>query len=178
MAPPPDLRFPVGKFLEHPQPSADTIASWLNILSDFPQQLSQAAQDLTDEELSYRYRPGGWTIRQVVHHCADSHMNAYSRFKLALTEENPTIKPYDEGAWAELPDSVLPIESSLAILEGLHQRWCVLIRQFAAGDWDRTFVHPEHGTTFSMTLGVDTYQWHCRHHLGHVHQALRLKFLE
>lgn len=172
-----DLRFPVGELVENPNPSAATQAEWRQTLADFPQQVRIVTQDLSAEQLSYRYRPNGWTIRQVVHHCADSHLNAFIRFKLALTEDSPTIKPYDETAWAELPDCDLPIANSLAILEGLHARWCALICQLSEADLQRVFLHPEHGKAFSLLLGIDNYQWHCRHHLAHIHQALRLQYL-
>ncbi|MEM1216902.1 MAG: DinB family protein, partial [Bacteroidota bacterium] len=109
------------------------------------------------------------------HHCADSHMNAYLRFKLALTEDQPTIKPYDEAAWATLPDSRGPIGPSLSILDGLHARWVELLTALNSTERARVFLHPEHDSAFTLTLGIDNYQWHCRHHLAHVYQALRLQ---
>lgn len=170
-----DLRYPVGGFLATANPNTTLKAEWIKIISDFPAQLRAATSGLTEEQLNWPYRPGGWSIRQVVHHCADSHANAFIRFKLALTEEGPNIKPYDEAAWAKLVDTVhTPINSSLAILDGLHARWTVLLDHLSETDYERCFFHPEHGTAFSLTLGLDTYQWHCRHHLAHVEQAKRL----
>ena len=170
------LSYPVGKFVPTSSPSIDTLTQWRQIIADFPAKLRAETSDLTSEALAYRYRPGGWTIQQVVHHCADSHMNALVRFKLALTEEHPTITPYKEAAWAEMEDYQLPIEVSLAILEGLHLRWVALLESRNAEQYQRSYFHPQHGTSFSLILGLDNYQWHCRHHLAHVQQAKQLKF--
>lgn len=172
------LAYPVGIFEATSEPDPSTIEGWKQTIANFPAQMRQAVESLAEEELSYRYRPGGWTIRQVVHHCADSHLNAYTRFKLALTEDNPGIKPYNETAWAELPDYEMPLAASLQILDGLHQRWEAMLRQMQPADFDRTFFHPEHGTVFSLTLALDNYDWHCRHHLAHVHQARKEQFTD
>ncbi len=172
------LAYPVGTFEATAAPDASTLDHWMQTLAKFPAQMRLAVDGLNEEELSYRYRPQGWTIRQVVHHCADSHLNALTRFKLALTEDNPGIKPYNETAWAELSDYSMPLESSLQILEGLHQRWVAMLKQMQAADFDRTFFHPEHGTVFSLTLALDNYDWHCRHHLAHIHQAKKEQFTE
>ncbi len=173
-----NLSYPVGKFVSTDAPDAAHFQLWIRTIADFPAQLRQAVNELDDAALRWRYRPGGWTIRQVVHHCADSHMNAYTRFKLALTEEHPGIKPYNESAWAELADSQLPLEPSLILLEGLHQRWTALLEKMTPADFEATFFHPEHGTVFSFSLALETYDWHCRHHLAHVLQAKELCFEE
>lgn len=172
------LSFPVGVFQATENPNHATQQAWIKTLADFPSQLHATTVELDDEALTWRYRPGGWTIRQVVHHCADSHLNAYTRFKLALTEDNPGIKPYNETVWAELSDSQLPLEPSLNLLSGLHQRWCTLLQGMNEADFGRTFFHPEHGTVFSLMLALDNYDWHCRHHLAHVFQAIDKRFLE
>lgn len=171
-----ELRYPVGDFVETTQPDQSLCTAWREIITIFPAQVRTAVDGLSKKELDHRYRPGGWTIRQVVHHCADSHMNAFIRFKLALTETKPTIKPYDEGAWAELADYQLPIETSLLLLEGLHARWKALLDKMTEEDYQRSFFHPEHGTPFSLLLGLDNYHWHCRHHLAHIQQAKELQF--
>jgi uncharacterized damage-inducible protein DinB len=128
---------------------------------------------LSREQLDTRYRPGGWTVKQVVHHVPDSHLNAYTRFKLALTEDEPTIKPYDEAAWAELPDSQqVPIDVSLTLLESLHGRWVSLLRSMKAADFRRGLRHPEHDRVLTLGQMLALYAWHGRHHVGHI-TALR-----
>ncbi|MDQ3223410.1 MAG: putative metal-dependent hydrolase [Gemmatimonadota bacterium] len=134
-----------------------------------PGHLREAVAGLTAEQLETPYRPAGWTVRQVVHHLPDSHLNAYTRIKLALTEEEPTIKPYEEARWAELPDARTgPIEPSLALLESLHQRWLLLLRQLRPSDFERRFRHPEHGRIFQVEEAVAMYAWHGRHHVAHI----------
>lgn len=167
----PDLRFPIGDFSPaHPIAHAARRAQ-IDVLRALPQKLSAAVNDLSDAQLDTPYREGGWTVRQLVHHIADSHANAYIRFKLALTEDGPTIKPYDEAAWARLPDSRLPVAVSLAILEGLHIRWVALIESLAEADYSRVFHHPERGPQdLATTLGL--YAWHSEHHTAHI-TALR-----
>ena len=173
-----NLSYPVGPFNPISNPDAAQRQQWMQTIADFPDQIRAAVDGLDDVALSWRYRPEGWTIRQVVHHCADSHLNAYTRFKLALTEDHPGIKPYEEALWAELSDSILPLVPSLQILEGLHKRWHHLLQQMSETDFERTFFHPEHGTVFSLSLALDNYDWHCRHHLAHVRQAQKLRFTE
>lgn len=167
-----DLRYPVGKFQATEEPDAATIKKWIGIIADFPAQLRAEVEGLGETQLNWQYRPEGWSIRQVVHHCADSHINAICRFKFALTEDGPTIKPYHEAAWAELADVVhTPVAASLSLLDGLHARWATLLAHLSEKELQRYFVHPEHGQQFSVVLGIDHYQWHCRHHFGHVQQA-------
>ncbi|HWS60267.1 MAG TPA: putative metal-dependent hydrolase, partial [Flavobacterium sp.] len=123
----------------------------------------------TEEQLNTQYRLEGWTIRQVVHHCADSHMNSLTRLKLALTEDKPTIKPYREELWAELPDSKnLPLESSLKMLEGIHYRWSILLNNLTKEHRERTFIHPNKGKEFRIDENIGLYAWHCNHHLAHI----------
>ena len=172
------LKYPIGHFQKPEAITAKHLTSWIATIAEFPQKIATLTKNLEDDALSKTYRPDGWTIRQLVHHCADSHMNAYTRFKLALTEEHPGIKPYNESAWAELADSQLPLEPSLILLEGLHQRWTALLEKMTPADFEATFFHPEHGTVFSLSLALETYDWHCRHHLAHVLQAKELCFEE
>jgi hypothetical protein len=163
-----DLRYPIGNFAFDGPLHEDEKQKYLDNIADTPAHLRAAVSGLSDVQLDTPYRPGGWTVRQVVHHVPDSHLNAYTRFKLALTEEEPTIKPYAEDRWAELPDTKLtPIEVSLALLEALHNRWVRLLRSLHGEDWKRTFRHPELGLmTLERTLAL--YSWHGRHHVAHV----------
>lgn len=165
-----ELQYPVGKFERQTEYHPHEITEFIQILEHLPAQMRAAVSGLTDAQLETKYRPDGWTLRQVVHHVPDSHMNSFVRFKLALTEENPTIKPYDEGAWALLSDSSLPVQVSLDLLEALHTRWVLLLHSIKPEDWKRTFQHPENG---SMTLeyALALYAWHSRHHLAHITQT-------
>ncbi|MGH9715267.1 MAG: YfiT family bacillithiol transferase [Candidatus Acidiferrales bacterium] len=165
----PDLRYPIGKFETVSVPlSPDQRRQFIDAISETPKRLAAAIAGLTPAQLDTPYRPGGWTIRQVVHHLPDSHMNSYVRFKLALTEEEPTIKPYDEARWAELADSRdTPIETSLALLEYLHDRWVLLLRSLASADWSRKFRHPELGPV-ALDQNLALYAWHGRHHVAHI----------
>ena len=168
-----DPRFPIGKFSP---PSGVTEAQRGELLAQVaqaPAQLRAAVRGLSEAQLQTPYREGGWTVRQVVHHVADSHMNAYVRFKLALTENEPTIKPYEEARWAELSDSAtVPIETSLDLLQALHERWVALMRSMSAEDWRRAFMHPEHKRLVPLDQSLALYAWHGRHHTAHV-TALR-----
>jgi len=162
-----DPRYPIGKFSYSSPLTADLKNQFLNDIEQTPTRLREAVRGLSDAQLDIPYRDGGWMVRQVVHHVPDSHMNAYIRFKLALTEDDPTIKPYMEDRWAELPDSRQPIENSLALLDSLHRRWTALLRGMSNADWQRTFRHPELGPmTLEKTLAL--YSWHGRHHTAHV----------
>jgi hypothetical protein len=162
-----DPRYPIGKFSYAGPLSAEQKMTCLDDIEQTPARLRAAVRGLADAQLDTPYRDGGWTVRQVVHHVPDSHMNSYIRFKLALTEDQPTIKPYFEDRWAALPDSKAPIENSLALLENLHHRWMALLRSLSEADWGRTFRHPELGAiTLEKTLAL--YSWHGRHHVAHV----------
>ena len=165
------LRYPVGRFRPEPQLDGARRAFFIEQIAALPATLRTAVQDLTDAQLDTPYRPGGWTIRQVVHHVPDSHLNSYLRVKLALTEDNPTIKPYQEAEWAKLPDSRLPVEVSLRLLEAVHERWVVLLRSLVPDQWARTFLHPERGP-MSLDVNLQLYAWHGRHHLAHVTNTL------
>ncbi len=164
----PDLRYPVGRFQSPDEITAAHRAEWLNDLEALPAKLTAAVAGLDDRQLDTPYRPGGWTVRQVVHHYADSHANSYVRFRLALTEDAPVIKPYDEQRWAELPDAKsAPISVSLTLLSALHQRWVLLLRSLDDQTFARTFIHPELGEMrLDKTLGL--YAWHCHHHVAHI----------
>ena len=163
-----DLRFPTGTLSIDPQPTAATRRASIDAIAAAPAALRRAVQGLADPQLDTPYRPGGWTVRQVVHHLPDSHMNAYIRFKLALTEESPTIKAYDEAAWACLADGVeTPIETSLAMLEALHGRWVILLHGMQDPDFRRPLVHPERGPVTNDWL-LQVYAWHGAHHVAHI----------
>jgi uncharacterized damage-inducible protein DinB len=163
-----DLRYPIGKFHYEGPLSEEHKQESLNDIASTPAKLCAAVKDLSEAQLDTPYRPGGWTVRQVVHHVPDSHMNSYVRFKLALTEDEPTIKPYAEDKWAELADTkATPVEVSLALLDSLHDRWVRLLRSLTPDDWKKTFRHPELGTmTLEKTLAL--YAWHGRHHVAHI----------
>ncbi len=163
-----DLRYPIGKFTFDGAPTEQARNKFIDDIELAPSRLRAAVQGLSQEQLDTPYRPGGWTVRQVVHHVPDSHLNAYVRFKLALTEDEPTIKPYHEDRWAELQESrTAPIEISLALLESLHQRWVLVLRSIKAEDWKRAFRHPELGAV-SLEKNVALYSWHGRHHVAHI----------
>jgi uncharacterized damage-inducible protein DinB len=166
-----DLRYPIGRFQRRDSVSESERRALLGAIAEAPAKLCAAVAGLGEQQLDTPYRPGGWTVRQVVHHVPDSHMNAFVRFKLALTEDEPTIKTYDEARWAELADAKAPIEPSLALLDNLHKRWIVLLSSLAPSDWPRTLRHPELGV---LTLDgiVQLYAWHGRHHVAHI-TALR-----
>jgi hypothetical protein len=161
-------RYPVGRFKRPAQLTPEQRKTFIATLERFPAELRAITAPLGDMDLERPYRLGGWTVRQVVHHVADSHMNACVRMRLALTEDSPVIKPYDEAQWAELEDArTLPVAPSLTLLEALHQRWVVLLESFTEEQWARTYRHPESGEqTMEQVLAL--YEWHSRHHLGHV----------
>jgi hypothetical protein len=164
------LRYPAGRpqLPTGPLTPAER-AVYIQQIADLPAQLIAAARQAGGEQLQLPYRPGGWTGRQVIHHLADTHINLYSRFRLALTEDNPTVRPFDEAAWAELPDvAATPITVSLALLDSLHQRWVVLLQHITDEQWQRTFYHPRYNTTSTLDQALVQYAWHGRHHLGHV----------
>ncbi len=163
-----DLRYPIGKFHFDGTLSEEQKKTFLDEIARTPANLRAAVKGLSHAQLDTPYRPGGWTVRQVVHHVPDSHLNSYMRFKLALTEDEPTIKTYAEDRWAELADTKsTPIEVSLTLLESLHDRWMSLLRALTPEDWKRTFRHPELGAmNLEKTLAL--YAWHGRHHVAHV----------
>ena len=170
-----DPRFPIGKFHYDGPPSEEQKRAFLEQIAATPANLRAAIKGLSDAQLDTPYRDGGWTVRQVVHHVPDSHLNSYVRFKLALTEDEPTIKTYEEGRWAELPDSkTTPIEVSLTLLDSLHDRWVRLLGSLGDKEWKRTFRHPELGPmTLEKTLAL--YAWHGRHHVAHITELRKQK---
>lgn len=158
-----ELKYPVGRFA----PVAGSVESRVAEIEELPAKIRTATVGLDDKQLDTPYREGGWTIRQVVHHVADSHMNGYTRLKLALTEDNPTIKPYEENSWALLPDSKLSIGVSLPIIDGVHERWTVIWKGMELSQFEKTLVHPDHGKrTIDWLLAM--YSWHSRHHVAHI----------
>ncbi len=168
-----DPRYPIGEFRAPESVSPEDRARFIKTIAAAPGRLRAAVHGLSASQLNTPYREGGWTIRQIIHHVPDSHMNAYMRFKLALTETDPVIKPYDEAAWARLKDYIdTPIEVSLSLLDFLHRRWVVLMWGLSAADWQRQFVHPEYGSTQKLEQTLALYAWHSDHHIAHVKQAL------
>ena len=167
----PDLRYPIGEFSPPDTVTQDQVDDWIDDVDALPGDLRRTVSALSDDQLDTPYRPGGWTVRQVVHHLPDSHMNSLIRFKWALTEERPLIKAYDEKGWAGLPDSLAPIGDSLDLLDALHRRWVSLLRALSRAQLQREFVHPESGpATLAATVG--SYAWHGRHHLAHVERLM------
>ncbi len=167
-----DLRYPIGKFEWIPPETGEQMAKsrqhYIEVLAKLPSNMATAVRGLNAEQLDTPYRPEGWTVRQVVHHVPDSHLNAYVRFKLALTEDHPTIRTYDEAKWAQLPDSAItPIEVSLQLLGGLQSRWVDLVRSMRPSDFARTLLHPERGT-LSLDQMLAMYAWHSAHHTAHI----------
>ena len=163
-----DPRFPTGRFQFDPAVTADTRRAAIAAIRDAPAALRAAVRGLDDARLNTPYRDGGWTVRQVVHHVPESHMNAFTRFKLALTEDNPTIKPYNENAWANLDDVArAPVEASLTLLEALHSRWVTLLEVMTPQDFLRPLVHPDMGP-LTLDFMLQLYAWHGRHHAAHI----------
>jgi DinB superfamily len=163
-----DLQYPIGKFQWDGSATEQQLRQWIDEIAAAPAHLRAAVSGLSPQQLDTPYRPGGWTVRQLVHHVPDSHLNSYMRFRLALTEPEPTIKPYDQARWAELPDSrTAPIEMSLSLLESLHERWVILLRSLTPAEWKRTFRHPELGVVH-LEQTAALYAWHGRHHVAHI----------
>jgi uncharacterized damage-inducible protein DinB len=159
-----DLRYPIGRFS---LAAAGSRSEQIDTLRQLSGKLRAAVSGLSDEQLDTPYRDGGWTVRQLVHHIADSHANSYIRVKLALTEDNPTIKPYDEAAWATLPDSRMPIDVSLAFTQAVHARFVCLLESMTDADYEKTFQHPERGS-ITLATNLAIYDWHSRHHTAHI----------
>ena len=162
-----DLRFPLGKFDKSIEITPELRKEFIQTIAQLPTNLEKAVSGLNDEQLETPYRPEGWTIRQTVHHVADSHLNAYTRFKLALTEDMPTIRPYAENRWAELADSKMPIDVSLKIVEGIHARWTNLLESMSDADFQKQLNHPESGA-WTLEKMLALYEWHSRHHTAHI----------
>lgn len=165
---PVDLRYPIGPFKLEGEVTPERRSEWIDAIAAAPASLRAAVSGLSDQQLDTPYREGGWTVRQVVHHLPDSHANSYMRFRLALTEANPTIKPYSQQLWADLVDArTAPIEPSLQLLEGMHCRWVILLRSLSPADFARTFLHPENGP-MTLDRNLALYAWHGRHHVAHI----------
>ncbi len=162
------LQYPIGKYIEQPF-SEKQLKEWLLDIQTLPMHVEHAIQNLDEAELDATYRPGGWTLKQVVHHIADSHMNAYIRFKLGLSEDNPTIKPYDENAWAQMVDTQnLPINISITLLFSLHMRLHEILKNMKVEEWNRTIFHPQHQKQMTLWYLLGMYAWHGRHHVAHL----------
>jgi hypothetical protein len=167
-----DLRYPIGRFAPLPS-SEDVRRTAIAEIASLPHHLADAVEGLSDSQLDTAYRPGGWTVRQVVHHVADSHINAFARLKVALTQDGPTIMPYDEKKFAVLADTTLPVEISLQLLHSLHARWVAIYQTIGGSDWQRNFVHPEYPDPLTLDWQVQMYGWHSRHHVAHITELRR-----
>ncbi len=163
-----DLRYPIGKFTPKDSHTKEEIAAYILRIETLPSKVEQAIQGLSDEQLDTPYRDGGWTVRQVVHHLSDSHMNAYIRFKWMLTEETPVIKAYNEKGWAETPETKADPSLSLPLLTALHKKWVVLLHHLSNSDLQREFIHPETKKHVRMDNLIGMYAWHGEHHLAHI----------
>ena len=163
-----DLKYPIGKYIVQPF-SEKLLAEWLSDIKNLPQHLENAILNLDEAQLNTAYREGGWTVKQVVHHVADSHMNSYIRFKLRLTEDSLIIKPYDEAAWAEMADTKnLPVNISLTLLHALHTRWVEVLKNMSREDMDKTAYHPENKREYTLWELLGLYAWHSKHHVAHI----------
>ena len=163
------LRYPIGKYQRPESHTPELRKEWINIIEQLPSWMDVVIENLDEHQLQTEYRPGGWTVNQVVHHVADSHMNAYVRTKLALTEDNPQIKPYKEELWAKLPDANnVPVNVSITLLHALHRRWVTALQSMHESDWDRTYFHPESERNVPLWEVVALYAWHSRHHMEHI----------
>ncbi len=167
------MRYPIGKFIAPDNYTPGHIIKWTGIIRDLPSKVRYAINGLTDAQLDTPYRTGGWSIRQVVHHIPDSHMNSLMRFKWAMTEDNPTIKTYNEAAFALLADYKMPVEPSLQLLAALHAHMVALFECFTETDLDRTFYNPESNTNFTLKKAIGLYAWHSEHHLAHITETVK-----
>lgn len=167
------LRFPIGAFQMPDQLTTQQLNEWINTLRLFPEKLKYVIKGIGKKELNWKYRPNGWTIKQVIHHCTDSHMNSFIRFKLALTEDKPKIRPYFEDRWAELPDSLNDdVTDSIELITSLHKKWVYLLNSLNEEQLKREFIHPEHGKVYVLSEVIGFYAWHCTHHLTHIRLAI------
>ncbi len=167
------LRFPIGEFKAPASYDEASRQKCIRIIANFPQKVRELSESANSQQLRSKYRPDGWTFSQVVHHCADSHMQSITRFKLALTEENPTIRPYLEDKWAELSDGdEFDLSPSIKMLEGIHTRWVHVLNNMSNADFDRTFYHPEMQRSVSLNESLEIYAWHCQHHYAHLELAI------
>ena len=170
------LRYPIGRFKFPDNITQAQAKQWISEIEELPRQLAKIVEPLDEDQLNSRYREGGWTVRQLVHHLFDSHVNSYVRFKLTLTEDTPTIKPYFEDRWAELPDNKLvPVQISLELLINLHIRWAALLKALSWEDLQKEFYHPENKRNVKLVQNLALYAWHGKHHLAHVKFAVGIK---
>lgn len=170
------LKYPIGKFTPPNSVSKQLVLTWISTIEEFPLKLTKLVELLDDDQLNTIYRPEGWSIKQVVHHCADSHLNSYIRFKWALTENTPIIKPYIEDKWAELFDSTsAPIDLSLNLITALHSKWVYLLKGLSKQDLDNQFIHPGNNETISLSQNIGIYAWHCNHHYAHIFNLIQSK---
>jgi len=168
-----DLRYPIGNFDKSIEITPENRQQLIETIEELPEKIKSATNDLSNEQLDTPYRPSGWTVRQTVHHVADSHLNSFMRFKLALTEELPTIRPYFEDRWAELADSRMPIDVSIKIIEGIHARWTNLLQSMSEEDFNKQLNHPDSGV-WTLEKMLALYGWHSRHHTAHINN-LRIR---
>ncbi|WP_010521722.1 YfiT family bacillithiol transferase [Aquimarina agarivorans] len=167
------LKFPIGEFTPPAYIPTSLISTWIAIIEEFPNDLKIATSNLSLTQKNWKYRPGGWSLKQIVHHCADSHVNAFIRFKLSLTENTPTIRPYFEDKWAEMIDGKDDdLKDSIGLITSLHSKWSKLLKNLKNSDYEKTYVHPEYGKSFQLDEVIGTYAWHCQHHLTHIKLAL------
>lgn len=169
------LRYPIGKFNKASMDSNQYLERSIFAIETLPVKLQNVVSKLNEAQVNTPYRDGGWTVRQVVHHLPDSHLNAYIRFKWTLTESTPTIKAYREDLWAELPDSKAPVYISFNLLSGLHEKWVTLMRSLTASDWEKSYIHPETQKAVSLIEAVGMYAWHGEHHLSHIRNLIERK---
>jgi DinB family protein len=163
------LKYPIGRYQKADSYTPELLKEWISVLQALPSWMDACIENLDEHQLQVPYREGGWTIQQVIHHVADSHMNAYVRVKLALTEDNPTIKPYREAAWAELADTkVVPVNVSVTLIHALHRRLVAVLQHMQPSDWERSYYHPEHERNVPLWEVVGMYAWHSRHHTEHI----------
>lgn len=163
-----ELRYPIGRYEKKPSVSPRDVAKWIDEIEALPTDLRAAVSGLTDDQIDTPYRDGGWTVRQLIHHIADSHLNAYIRFKLGLTEDTPSIKPYQQDDWAKLPDSEMPIAVSLDMLESIHKRWVTVLKSMDGEQLNREIYHPEYDKIIVLKSFIGNYAWHGKHHLAHI----------
>ena len=170
------LKYPIGKFTKPAVISNDLLQTWIAEIDGFPDKVKSITKNISVKQLNYTYRPGGWTVKQVIHHCADSHMNAYIRFKLAATQILPVINSYDEAQWATFADgNDDDIEASILIIEGVHKRWVQFLKSATALDFKKEYYHPANNENVSIATATCLYAWHCNHHLAHIKQAIALE---
>ncbi len=166
------LKYPIGRFLKPETISGQNLKEATDYLRSFSGYLEETVKELTEEQLNTAYRPGGWTVKQLIHHLSDSHMNAVMRFKLALTEVNPTIKPYDEAAWAQLADYSSPTSESIPLIRGIHAKWAIILDSMSTEDFKKTYFHPESQSSVPLSEVTLMYQWHSMHHLAHIQHLI------